>query len=116
MSTQFETFMAEVLRFGDALPDQVRAAFSVVRLMAGSPVFETVPVRSLIEDCDSAGALEVHPALLLWVPLLAFSTGDPDLEERQLVRPEGDGMFTVAEFLHVAVPPEHWAVGLVALG
>ncbi|MFI9580615.1 BTAD domain-containing putative transcriptional regulator [Streptomyces sp. NPDC052236] len=86
MSTQFETFMADVLQFGDALPDQVRAAFSVVRLMAGNSVPEGGPVRSLIEDCDSAGALEFHPSLLLWIPLLAFSSGNSDLGERALQR------------------------------
>jgi tetratricopeptide (TPR) repeat protein len=57
----------------------------VVRLMAGNaPAEGGVPVRSLIEDCDSAGALEFHPSLLLWIPLLAFSSGNSDLGERVL--------------------------------
>jgi predicted ATPase len=86
MSTQFETFLADVLDFGDALPDQVRAAFRVVQLMAAGPVAEAVPVRSLIEDCDRTGAWEFHPSLLLWIPLLAFSSGNSDLGERRLQR------------------------------
>lgn len=86
MTTQFETYLADVLRFGDALPDRARAAFSVVRLMAGSTVDEAVPVRSLIEDCDQARAADFHPALLLWIPLLAFFSGDSDLGELQLRR------------------------------
>ncbi|MEV6861380.1 BTAD domain-containing putative transcriptional regulator [Streptosporangium subroseum] len=86
MSTPFETFMTDVLRFGDALPGHLRAAFGVVRLMAGNLISEDVPVRSLIEDCEPAGALDFHPALSLWIPLLAFSTGNADLGERHLQR------------------------------
>ncbi|MBC6461093.1 winged helix-turn-helix domain-containing protein [Actinomadura sp. HBU206391] len=67
MSTQLEAFMAELLRFGDALPDQARKAFSTLRL-AGY---------------GSAGAREVHPARLLWISQQAFSTEDSELGERQ---------------------------------
>ncbi|MGW8883450.1 BTAD domain-containing putative transcriptional regulator [Streptomyces sp. NPDC055749] len=84
MSTQFETFLADVLRFGDALPDRARAAFAVVRLMAGSQVDASVPVRALIEECERAGAAEFHPSLPLWLPLLGFSSGDAGLGERLL--------------------------------
>ncbi|MFC8129973.1 BTAD domain-containing putative transcriptional regulator [Streptomyces sp. NPDC057302] len=89
MSTQFETFLAEVLTFGEALPGPARAAFRVVRLMAGTPgatAGDDTPVRTLIEDCERADAGEFHPALLLWIPLLAFFTGNTDLGESGLRR------------------------------
>ncbi|MFG2498197.1 BTAD domain-containing putative transcriptional regulator [Streptomyces sp. NPDC048441] len=92
MSTQFETFLAEVLTFDDALPGQARAAFRVVRLMAGAPGTPEssgsgdVPVRTLIEDCDRTGADGFHPALPLWIPLIAFLTDNADLGERWLRR------------------------------
>lgn len=89
MSTQFETFLAEVLTFDEALPGRARAAFRVVRLMAGTPGAadsDDIPVRTLIEDCERAGAEEFHPALLLWIPMLAFLTGNADLGESGLRR------------------------------
>ncbi|WP_344530707.1 ATP-binding protein, partial [Streptomyces rectiviolaceus] len=103
MSTQFETFLAEVLTFDEALPERAGAAFRVIRLMAGTPASgasdgsggsggsngsdaDDVPVRTLIEDCERADAGEFHPALLLWIPMLAFFTGNTDLGERGLRR------------------------------
>ncbi|MGW0909142.1 BTAD domain-containing putative transcriptional regulator [Streptomyces sp. NPDC002853] len=89
MSTQFETFLAEVLTFDEALPGRARAAFRVVRLMAGTPGAaggDDIPVRTLIEDCERADAGEFHPALLLWIPMLAFLTGNADLGESGLRR------------------------------
>ncbi|WP_405479382.1 BTAD domain-containing putative transcriptional regulator [Streptomyces sp. NBC_00009] len=84
MSSQFETAVADVLRFGDELPGQTRAALGVVQLMAGSSLAPDVPVRPLIEACEPVGALDFHPSLLLWIPLLAFSSGNDDLGERLL--------------------------------
>ncbi|MEV8353541.1 BTAD domain-containing putative transcriptional regulator [Streptomyces niveus] len=94
MATQFETYLADVLRFAedvlddlpDALPTDQRAAFRVVRLMAGSSPAEPGLVRSLIEECAAVGAGEFHPSLSLWLPMLAFSTGDTALGERELRR------------------------------
>ncbi|MRH89436.1 AfsR/SARP family transcriptional regulator [Nocardia sp. SYP-A9097] len=86
MSSQFETAVAGVLRFGDALPADARAAFRVIQLMAGAPAEETVSVAELIADCDRTGALDFHPALPLWTSLLAFQSGDTELGERQLER------------------------------
>ncbi|MGW6506419.1 ATP-binding protein [Streptomyces niveus] len=87
MATQFETYLADVLRLADAeLPDDQRAAFRVVRLMAGSSPAEPGLVRSLIEECAAVGAGEFHPSLALWLPMLAFSTGDTALGERELRR------------------------------
>ncbi|MGW1015260.1 BTAD domain-containing putative transcriptional regulator [Streptomyces niveus] len=97
MATQFETYLADVLRFADAEPDvpdsvpavlpaDQRAAFRVVRLMAGSSPAEPALVRSLIEECAAVGAGEFHPSLALWLPMLAFSAGDTALGERELRR------------------------------
>ncbi len=84
MSSQFETAIAGVLRFGDALPEDALAAFRVIQLMAGAPGDESVPVPELIAECARTGALEFHPALPLWTSLLAFQVGDEQLGERQL--------------------------------
>ncbi|MFB6948807.1 BTAD domain-containing putative transcriptional regulator [Streptomyces niveus] len=97
MATQFETYLADVLRFADAEPDvpdsvpavlpaDQHAAFRVVRLMAGSTPAEPALVRSLIEECAAVGAGEFHPSLALWLPMLAFSAGDTALGERELRR------------------------------
>uniref|UniRef100_UPI000832746F BTAD domain-containing putative transcriptional regulator n=1 Tax=Nocardia lijiangensis TaxID=299618 RepID=UPI000832746F len=86
MSTQFETFLAAVLRLDDALPERERAALRLIQLLAGVPIAESVPVRTLIEEAEAAGALDFHPALLLWVPLLAASADADDLGDRVLDR------------------------------
>ncbi|GAA2378586.1 BTAD domain-containing putative transcriptional regulator [Nonomuraea africana] len=75
MSTQFETYLTEVLAFGDALPDQARAAFRVVRLAAAEATSQAEPV-----DVDSTGAMEFHPAL----PLLRMSQMAGNLDDGQL--------------------------------
>ncbi|MFF0531391.1 BTAD domain-containing putative transcriptional regulator [Nocardia amikacinitolerans] len=84
MGTQFDTFLAAVLRLDDALPVRERSALRLVQLLAGAPVAEEVPVRTLVEDCVAADALDFHPALLLWIPLLAASVGADDLGDRVL--------------------------------
>ncbi|MFB8007453.1 BTAD domain-containing putative transcriptional regulator [Nocardia sp. NPDC056000] len=86
MSSQFETAIAGVLRFGDELPEDARAAYRVIQLMAGAPADESVSVRELVEDCVRTGALEFHPALPLWTSLLAFQAGEDELGEQQLER------------------------------
>ncbi|MFF5209274.1 BTAD domain-containing putative transcriptional regulator [Streptosporangium sp. NPDC000396] len=75
MSTQFQTYLTEVLAFGDALPDQARAAFRVVRLAAAKSASPAEPA-----DVDPAGAMEFHPAL----PLLRMSQLAGNLEEGPL--------------------------------
>ncbi|WP_336216809.1 BTAD domain-containing putative transcriptional regulator [Nonomuraea sp. LPB2021202275-12-8] len=80
MSTQFETFLAVVLAFGDTLPEPTRAAFRVVRGLAGAPVAGS-PAEDSPEP-DMAGAMGFHPAL----PLLRMSqlVGDPEFREHQV--------------------------------
>ncbi|GAB0102991.1 BTAD domain-containing putative transcriptional regulator [Nocardia sp. JMUB6875] len=83
MSSQFESSLAAVLRFGDELSEQARAAFRVIALMAGAPpAGATLP--ALIEDCVRAGGLEFHQAMPTWIALMAGRAEDEELAERQL--------------------------------
>ncbi|MGV9411740.1 AfsR/SARP family transcriptional regulator [Nocardia sp. NPDC003693] len=82
MSSQFESAVGDVL--GLELAEDARAAFRVIRLMAGAPTGEAGAVRELIEDCVRTGALEFHPALPSWTSLVASGAGERELAERQL--------------------------------
>ncbi|MET9490190.1 BTAD domain-containing putative transcriptional regulator [Nocardia sp. NPDC006630] len=84
MSSQFESAIAGVLRFGAALPAEVRAAFGVIQLMAGGPGDESGSVRGLVEDCVRTGAPAFHPGLPLWTSLVAFQAGEEEVGERLL--------------------------------
>ncbi|MCU1645058.1 MAG: Non-specific serine/threonine protein kinase [Nocardia sp.] len=84
MSSQFESAIAGVLRFGEALPLDVRAAFGVIQLMAGAPGAESGSVRGLVDDCVRTGALAFHPGLPLWTSLVAFQVGEEEVGERLL--------------------------------
>ncbi|MCT4353801.1 winged helix-turn-helix domain-containing protein [Streptomyces sp. Je 1-79] len=79
MTTQFETFLGEVLELGDALPAEARVAFGLVLSAAGVPDAGAPPVRG---DVDDAEVLGFHPAL----PLLRMSqpAGDAGRRERGL--------------------------------
>ncbi|MFE2998770.1 ATP-binding protein [Nocardia sp. NPDC059246] len=83
MSSQFESSLDAVLRFGDELLAAARAAFRVIALMAGSPPAGS-SLTALIEDCVQAGGLEFHAAVPLWTALLAARADDEKLAERQL--------------------------------
>lgn len=102
MSTQFETFLGAVLELGDALPDEARIAFGLVRSAAGTPDAERDDVspaekggeedggkdgeegveKDVEKNVDTAEVLGFHPAL----PLLRMSqlAGDADQRERGL--------------------------------
>ncbi|MEU9703361.1 BTAD domain-containing putative transcriptional regulator [Streptomyces sp. NPDC047981] len=81
MTTQFETFLGEVLELGDALPEDTRAAFGLVRTAAG-PHDADGAAADEKADVDRAEVLGFHPAL----PLLRMSqlAGDADQRERGL--------------------------------
>ncbi|MGN9843923.1 BTAD domain-containing putative transcriptional regulator [Nonomuraea sp. H19] len=80
MSTQFSTSVEEVLKFGDALPDQVRTAFGVVQGAAG-PLFTS----RKITDADATATMGFHPALpMLRMAQLGSLEDDSDLIRRQL--------------------------------
>ncbi|WP_327141378.1 BTAD domain-containing putative transcriptional regulator [Nocardia sp. NBC_01327] len=84
MSSQFESAIAGVLRFGEALPVDVRAAFGVIQLMAGAPGDESGSARGLVDGCVRTGALAFHPGLPLWTSLVAFQAGAEEVGERLL--------------------------------
>ncbi|MFI6871219.1 BTAD domain-containing putative transcriptional regulator [Nocardia sp. NPDC050406] len=89
MSTAFDTYLSAALNFGAALPAATRAAFQVVRLMSGGGNPDTADAqspRALIEEVVAVEAMDFHPALPLWIPMLAYGTGNPDLGERELLR------------------------------
>ncbi|MEU0544021.1 BTAD domain-containing putative transcriptional regulator, partial [Nocardia sp. NPDC005978] len=100
MSSRFEAAVRDVLRL--ELPPDVRAAFRVIRLMAGAPTGETEAVRELIEDCVRTGALEFHPALPLWTSLVASGAGEDELAERQLAQAVGRSDPWVRASAHLA--------------
>ncbi|WP_026344064.1 BTAD domain-containing putative transcriptional regulator [Nocardia sp. BMG111209] len=83
MSAGFDTYLTAVLNL--PLPDRTRAALRVVHSMT-SGLAETAPaadaIRALLGDCLRTGATEYHPALPLWLPLLAFRVGDTETGER----------------------------------
>ncbi|MGW0802470.1 BTAD domain-containing putative transcriptional regulator [Nonomuraea sp. NPDC002799] len=81
MSTQFETYLAEVLKFGDALPEPARVAFQVVRGVAGGRTDASPAAGSPVTEADPAGTMGFHPAL----PLLRMSqlVGDPQRRDHQ---------------------------------
>ncbi|MEU4269781.1 BTAD domain-containing putative transcriptional regulator [Streptomyces sp. NPDC026092] len=76
MTTQFETFLGEVLNLGDALPEETRTAFGLVRSAAGPPDADDPFLEKT--DVDRAEVLGFHPAL----PLLRMSqlAGDSERE------------------------------------
>ncbi|MET7301878.1 BTAD domain-containing putative transcriptional regulator [Embleya sp. NPDC005575] len=85
----FETIVPEVLRFGDALPEHARAAFAVMRLLAGigAPrLADGEELRSLLEACASTDVFAHYPALVVGLPLAAFLSGNTEAGERELAR------------------------------
>ncbi|BEK86393.1 ATP-binding protein [Nocardia seriolae] len=83
MSTQFETALTAVQRFGDELPDRARAAFPVIALMAGAPPAGS-SLAALIEDCVNSGGLEYHQAMPVWTAFMAARAEDEKLSEHRL--------------------------------
>ncbi|SHG27103.1 BTAD domain-containing putative transcriptional regulator [Streptoalloteichus hindustanus] len=76
-------FVADVLRFGDALPAPDRAVMAVLYQNDGVNV-DPERARALIEDCISTGALERHPFLVIVTAPTAYFLGHRDLAERLL--------------------------------
>ncbi|MFF7368816.1 BTAD domain-containing putative transcriptional regulator [Streptomyces tricolor] len=62
-----EALVAGVCGLGDALPEDARAAFTAIDLLAGDgdPAPDAERARAVIEDCARTGALERYPMLLL---------------------------------------------------
>jgi predicted ATPase len=77
MTTQFDTFLTEVLQFGDALPDDARAAFNAARLPSAKPAAELAASREAAGAAGSGSADIFHPAVpLLRTSALASTAGE----------------------------------------
>ncbi|GHF74540.1 putative ATPase/DNA-binding SARP family transcriptional activator [Amycolatopsis bartoniae] len=81
-------FLTDVLAFGEEVPADARAAFSIMNaLIQAAPMFgHPENLRQLVEDCARTNALERFPILALGVPMLAFMSHDEELVERELQR------------------------------
>ncbi|MEO3803134.1 BTAD domain-containing putative transcriptional regulator [Nonomuraea sp. B1E8] len=86
-----ESLLDEVLGFGEALPGDVRAAFTAVRVLANNSGFlpDGESARALVEDCVRTAAMEHYPILVPVVLPAAFFLGLDDLAERELRRARG---------------------------
>ncbi|WP_433269186.1 BTAD domain-containing putative transcriptional regulator [Actinosynnema sp. CS-041913] len=90
-----ESFTAEALAFGDALPGDARAGFAAIDALIGNsaPTTDTERVRALIADCSDTGALERYPLLLMVTLPIAHQLGLDELVEAEIhrVRSRPDG-------------------------
>ncbi|ADD40181.1 transcriptional regulator, winged helix family [Stackebrandtia nassauensis DSM 44728] len=78
-------FVAEVLDFGEALPDHSRAALALSWMLTDdTSAADPERLRSAIEDCVSTGALERYPTLLFLTAPMAYFMGQVELAERLL--------------------------------
>lgn len=76
-----ESFIAEILRFGAALPAPARVAFTALDALIGlnAPATDTDQVRAMIDDCSKTGALQRYPLLLTVTLPVAHQLGMDDL-------------------------------------
>ncbi|WP_234995861.1 BTAD domain-containing putative transcriptional regulator [Streptoalloteichus hindustanus] len=86
-----ESFIAETLTFGDALPADARAAFTAIHALIGdgAPTTDVERVRALIADCSDTGALERYPMVLMATLPVAHQMGLDDLVEAEIARVRG---------------------------
>ncbi|MEV6229044.1 BTAD domain-containing putative transcriptional regulator [Saccharopolyspora shandongensis] len=98
-----DNYVARVVEFGDALPEDARAAFTAIHLLAGDsgPKVDTEQARALIEDCTSTGALRRYPVLLMATLPMGHILGLDDLVARQIqeVRAGSDRWATACTFM-----------------
>ncbi|MCO1577181.1 winged helix-turn-helix domain-containing protein [Crossiella sp. SN42] len=96
-----ESFLAEALTLGAALPAETRAALAALDALIGahSPSTDPALVRALIEDCLRTGAHERYPLLFTVTQPVAHRLGLTDL----------------AETLHRRAQPDPWAAAVLAL-
>ncbi|WP_344679442.1 BTAD domain-containing putative transcriptional regulator [Saccharopolyspora taberi] len=96
-------YVAGVAAFGDALPDDARAAFTAIHLLAGDsgPTADTERTRDLIEDCSRTGAFQRYPMLVVATLPMAHFCGLDELVERQMheVRARADRWTTACTLL-----------------
>ncbi|MEU0567620.1 BTAD domain-containing putative transcriptional regulator, partial [Nonomuraea sp. NPDC005983] len=118
-----DTFVADVLRFGDALPDHVRAAFTALHLLAnnsGSVVSDGELARSVLDECVRTGAMERYPLLVAVTLLTAHLFGFDDVVACELrrARSRPDGWARAMSYLmeaFIRADRGHWEGGADAL-
>ncbi|CCH30384.1 ATPase-like protein [Saccharothrix espanaensis DSM 44229] len=83
-----ESFIAEALRLGEALPADARSAFAAIDALIGesAPATDAERVRALIADCAATGALERFPMVLMVVLPAAHHLGLDDLVDAEVTR------------------------------
>ncbi|MFI6503850.1 BTAD domain-containing putative transcriptional regulator [Nonomuraea typhae] len=83
-----DTFVADVLAFGERLPAHVRAAFTAAHLLANNSGSMPPPevVRPIVEECLRTGALDHYPMMAVIALAPAHLYGFADLWERELPR------------------------------
>ncbi|MEV0704690.1 tetratricopeptide repeat protein [Saccharopolyspora sp. NPDC050389] len=98
-----ENYVARVVEFGDALPEDARAAFTAIHLMAGDsgPKVDAERAHALIEDCARTGAFQRYPVLLLAALPVGHFLGLDELVARQMreVRARSDRWATACTFM-----------------
>jgi len=82
------TFLQEVLRFEDELPETAAAAFKAIHAMnlsvPGPPSGFEPDLPAVIEECVRTGALARYPGLCVALPMLAFLSQDRALADRMV--------------------------------
>ncbi|MFC3450667.1 BTAD domain-containing putative transcriptional regulator [Amycolatopsis speibonae] len=87
-SNRVESFVAEVLTFGDRLEEDFAAAFRAMReITAMIPgVGDPEAVRALIDECVRTNAHTRFAGLAIGLPMLAFFSQDKELAHREVDR------------------------------
>ncbi|HEV7977494.1 BTAD domain-containing putative transcriptional regulator [Amycolatopsis sp.] len=82
------TFIEEILRFGDRLPERAAAAFNAIHTLnlsvPGPPADRLQDVPAVIDECVRTGALTHYPGLAIAIPMLAFLQQDRELADRMV--------------------------------
>ncbi|TDD50120.1 BTAD domain-containing putative transcriptional regulator [Saccharopolyspora elongata] len=98
-----DNYVARVVEFGDALPEDARAAFTAIHLLAGDsgPKADAERTHALIEDCARTGALQRYPMLLMATLPMGHFLGLDELVARQMreVRARSDRWATACTFM-----------------
>jgi tetratricopeptide (TPR) repeat protein len=82
------TFVEEILRFGDRVPERPAAAFAAIHTMnrsvPGPPADLALDLRAVLDECLRTDALTHYPGLAVALPMLAFLHQDQELAERMV--------------------------------
>lgn len=82
------SFIEQIRRFGDRLPERATAAFNAIHTMnlsvPGPPADIEMDLPAVLDDCLRTGALTHYPGLAVAIPMLAFLHQDQELAERMV--------------------------------